>query len=352
MGWVYFIFGLICLIAGGELLVRGSSGIAERNGISRLLIGLTIVSIGTSAPEFFISAYASWLGKTDIALGNVVGSNIFNILCALGLAATIHSLQIKRKTNTIDVPIMIVISIIFAIMAHFGKITRLDGAILFVFFIFYNCFLIYYEKYHAKQKSDIESYVKKSQSTYSLIFLIVLSLCLLPIGSQLLVNGATTIAKQLHISDLVISLTIVAAGTSIPEAVTAIMAARHKETDLIIGNVIGSNIANLSGVLGLGAILAPKGIPVSHAVQVFDIPIMLAASIACVPIFYTQNKVSRLEGLILFGYYLLFLAYVVLHATSHPKLPLLQHSLLYFCLPITVITSGFFVYREYHSRKP
>lgn len=349
------ILGLLMLAFGGDLLVRGSAALADRTGVSRMLIGLTVISIGTSAPEFAISAYASWLGKTDIALGNVIGSNIFNILFAMGFAAIISNLYIQRKTNMIDVPIMLAISILAYVMSFTGVINRWHGLTLFAIFIAFNVFLIMYERKHPQEAAavaeDAAAILANKRSIPKIIIFIIAGLGLLAIGSKVLVEGAADLARLMHLSELIISLTIIAIGTSLPEAITAIIAAMHRETDMAVGNIIGSNIANISGVLGLSALLAPDGIPVSASVLEFDFPVMLASSFACLPIFYIGHKVSRSEGIVLFAYYLLFLAYIVLRAINHPSISLLSDAMLFFCIPLTILTLGILVYREHKHRK-
>lgn len=349
------IAGLIMLSLGGDMLVRGAASLAERTGMSRMLIGLTIISIGTSAPEFAISAYASWLGKTDIALGNIIGSNIFNVLFALGFAAIITNLHIRRKTNMLDVPIMLGISVLAYVMSFTGMINRWHGLTLFAVFIGFNIFLIIYERKHPQEAAEIASetstVLKKRLSIPMILILLLAGFALLTIGSKVLVKGAVDLARLMHLSELIISLTIVAIGTSLPEAITAIIAAMHDETDMAVGNIIGSNIVNISGVLGLSAILAPHGVPVAAEVLRFDFPVMLAASFACLPIFYTGHMVSRGEGFVLFAYYILFLGYVVLRAIQHPSLALYDDALLYFCAPLTILTACIYSYREHKLRK-
>jgi len=348
------LIGLLLLGLGGDILIRGSVALADRTGISRLLIGLTIISIGTSAPEFAISAYASWLGKTDIALGNIIGSNIFNVLFALGIAAIISNLRIHRKTNIIDVPIMLGISVLAYVMSFTGNINRWSGLVLFTIFIVFNLFLIFYERKHPGEAAEIsaeaEELLKHKKSIPVSIVFIVIGLILLAVGSKVLVKGAEDLARLMHLSELIISLTIVAIGTSVPEAITAMIAAFHRETDMAVGNIIGSNIANISGVLGLSALLAPHGIAVPIEVLQFDFPLMLASSFACLPIFYTGHQVSRGEGIILLTYYILFITYVILRATHHPDLNLFNDALLFFCAPLTILTLGILVYREHQKR--
>lgn len=336
--------GILILTAGGDILIRGSAALAKRANMSPMLIGLTVVSIGTSAPEFAISIYAALLNKTDIVIGNVIGSNIFNVLFALGLAAIICPLAVKIKSITLYVPAMILLSVLTYALALNHVISRIDGILLFAGFILFFIFMFKYEKKHHEQLPTPDDI--KHMSLMRITLFIMLGLALLTGGSRIIIYGASSLARLLHISELIVSLTIVAAGTSLPEAVASITAARRGETDLAVGNIVGSNIMNISGVLGLSAILAPSGILISQHVLDFDLIVMLASTIACLPIFYIGHNVSRAEGIFLFMYYIIYMIYVCLAALHHTYLPFLHAALIYFCLPLTALTLCIFIIRQ------
>ncbi len=341
---LFFIAGLCLLIAGADILVRGASKLASALGISPLVIGLTVVAFGTSAPELAVSIQSSLAGEGDIAMGNVIGSNIFNILFILGLSAIISSLVVAQQLIRLDVPLMIGISILVFIFALDGKIDRSNGVILFTGIIAYTIFLI---KMSRNEKKEIQDEYEKEYgvdrkpdllSKMINVGFIIGGLFMLVIGARWLVNGAVSFAQMFGISELVIGLTIVAAGTSLPEVAASTVAALRGEKDIAVGNVVGSNIFNLLSVLGLSSILSPDGIQVSAAALRFDIPVMIVASIACLPVFFTGNLIARWEGFLFFGYYVAYTSYLVLYSMHHDILPLYNLVMVFFIIPITVIT--------------
>jgi len=337
--------GLVLLVAGAELLVRGASKIAVIAGISPLVIGLTIVAYGTSSPEMAVSIQASLSGQADISLGNVVGSNIFNVLAILGLASIISPLPVSQQLIRLDVPIMIGVSVLLFLMGLDGNLSRLEGTLLFAGAVAYTVFLIY----QSRQEQDAgvraeyeQEYGGDRQSSLKIwmtnILLILGGLVLLVLGSQWLTTSSVAIARSLGISELVIGLTLVAAGTSLPELASSVIASLKGEQDIAVGNVIGSNIFNILVVLGLSAAFSTTGINVSPAALNFDIPFMIAVAIACLPIFFSGNRIARPEGILFLGYYVAYTIYLILKSTEHEQLPIYSQIMQSFVIPITVIT--------------
>jgi len=339
-----FIAGLLFLITGAELLVRGSSRMAQLLGISPLIVGLTIVAFGTSSPELAVSVFASLKGAPDLAVGNVVGSNIFNILFILGISATIRPLMISIQLIRIDVPLMVFVSLFVYLFGLNGRISQLEAAILFTGLIGYLVFLFAQSKKEEVSDrnifSDANRYsVRKSMIQWlKNIVYVLIGLILLILGSQFLINSATLFAQKLGVSELIIGLTMVAAGTSLPEVATSVMASIKGEQDIAVGNIVGSNIFNILAVLGLSGLVSPAGILVSPAALRFDMPVMLAVSVACLPVFFTDGKISRWEGMLFFGYYLAYMIYLILQSTHHDAAPFYSSIFLMFILPITFIT--------------
>ena len=332
-----FILGLALLISGAELLVRGASRLAALAGVAPLVIGLTVVAFGTSAPELAVSVHSALLSSADIALGNVVGSNIFNVLFILGLSAIVAPLSVSVRLVRFDVPIMIGVSALVPVMAFDGNISRTDGFILFVGILAYTAFTVRQGGKAGVSGENNLVDTGRQGMLLSLIF-IVSGLGMLVLGSRWLVDGATAAAKSLGVSDLVIGLTIVAAGTSLPEAATSVIASVKGERDIAVGNVVGSNIFNILCVLGLSALAGPDGVRVSSAALRFDIPVMIAVAVACAPVFFTGFRISRGEGLIFIAYYVLYTVYLVLAAAHYKSLPFLTNVVLLFVLPLTAIT--------------
>lgn len=343
MIYIFIISGLIALYLGAELLVHRSSHLAGLLGVSPLIIGLTIVAYGTSTPELVVNIIASISGNTDIALGNVVGSNIVNILFILGLSALVCPLVVHKQIIRNDVPIMIIASLmVWGAAAILGRMNLWFGGLLLFLIVIYTAFLIFQAKKNTNGEKEFQAEyeVKEKFSSRILIKdigLIIVSLIILVIGSQLLVNGSVSLANQLGISELVISLTIVAAGTGFPELATSVVAAMHGKRDIAVGNIIGSNIYNIFAILGVSAVLAPEGIPVPLSAASFDIPVMVAVSLACVPIFITGYVINRWEGALFIFYYLVYLSHVIMTATGHSWLGDFEDAMLFFFLPLTVL---------------
>ena len=341
------IAGLVLLIVGAEMLVKGASRVAAGFGISPLVIGLTVVAFGTSSPEMAISVSSAWKGEADIAVGNVVGSNIFNVLFILGLSALITPLVVSKQLVKLDVPLMIGVSVLAFLLSMDGRIAFWEGAILFVGVIGYTILAIRMGKASGETGEAVEG----ADRTWMNIGLIAVGLVLLVLGSQWLVSAAITIATAMGVSELVIGLTIVAAGTSMPEVATSITAAIRGQRDIAVGNVVGSNIFNILAVLGLTAMVAPGGLPVSQAAINFDYPVMMAVAVACLPIFFVGYTIQRWEGALFLGYYVAYTVYLVFAATEHDALPVFSQAMMWFVVPLTVITLGVVLARELKARR-
>lgn len=355
MTFFLFVAGLLLLIVGAEALVRGASRLAAAVGIAPLVIGLTVVAFGTSSPELAVSLKAALSDQASIAIGNVVGSNIFNVLFILGLSALIVPLVVSQQLVRFDVPLMIglsVLALLFSLDENFG---RMDGILLVAGLVAYVWFLIAQSrKANAESQTDAAVQVAARAGAASGIInliLIVAGLALLVLGSRWLVDSAITFARYLGVSELVIGLTIVAAGTSLPEVVTSVIAAIRGERDIAVGNVVGSNIFNIMAVLGLTSIIAPAGIDVSPAAVRFDLPVMIAVAFACLPIFFTGRMISRAEGALFLSYYAAYTLYLVLAASHHDALPEFSAVMLYFVIPLTAITLLIVALRELRRRQ-
>lgn len=322
-----FILGLVVLIAGAELLVRGSSRLAAAFGVSPLVIGLTIVALGTASPEIAVSIQAAATGQGDLTIGNVLGSNIFNILFVLGVSALIAPILIAEQLIRLDVPIMIGVSVLAYLLVLDGQLGRLDGALLFIGVVAYTIFSFrqsrkevrvvqdeHAQEYEAKEPSTLKNILKN-------IAFVIAGLSLLVLGARWLVDAASSIAVALGVSQLIIGLTIVAVGTSLPEVATSLVAALKGESDIAVGNAVGSNIYNLLGVLGIAGLASPAGIHVTAQVLRFDFLVVLFVAIITLPIFYVDSRISRLEGGILFSYYVFYTLYLILHAADSAALP-------------------------------
>ena len=348
------VLGLVLLVAGAEVLVRGASQLAMLLGVSPLIIGLTIVAYGTSAPEMAVSLQSNFMGEAGISIGNVVGSNICNVLFILGISATITPLVVAQQLVKWDVPIMIGVSFLLTLLVADGHLGRWDGAFLFTGAVVYTVFLFSQGRSEDVDDCDPTAIVKRRQrwQTWGLnLGLIGLGGLMLTKGASWLVDGAVSIAQAFGLSNLVIGLTIIALGTSLPEAATSVIASLKGERDIAVGNVIGSNIFNILAVLGVAGLFSPTGIEVSQAAINFDIPVMIAVAIACLPIFFSDNLISRWEGIVFFAYYIAYIGYIILDATNHDSLSVYSGVLATFVIPLTIITLFILVGRQVRKRE-
>ena len=326
--------GVGLLVLGAAWLVRGASGIASSFGVPPLIIGLTIVAYGTSAPEMAVSVQAAQQGSAGVALGNVVGSNIFNVLFILGVSALIIPLSVDRDLLRRDVWIMIGASALTALAALDGGVSRLEGAALFVAAVLYTLWLI---RAARRESSGGVAQSEKQLGKPACAALIVGGLAALILGADWLVASASEMARAAGISELVIGLTVIAAGTSLPEVATSVVAAMRGERDIAVGNVVGSNIFNIFAVLGASAAISPIGVAVEPAALMVDIPVMIAAAVACLPIFFTHGRIDRWEGALFLAGYFAYAAWLFLHASQADGREAFVDVVLWIALPVTVI---------------
>lgn len=338
-----FIIGLTTLVVGAEALVRGASRLAMSMGISPLVIGLTIVAFGTSTPEMAVSVGASLSGSPDLAIGNIIGSNIANILLVLGIAALVAPLLVHEQIIRQEVPIMLGAAVLMVVMALDGIISRGEAALLFMLVLAYTVFLVLQSRKASKALSNGYAAEMASTSNWDRhwtvqALLIVVGLAALVQGSDWLVDSAVAFAQAFGVSDLVIGLTVVAVGTSMPEIVTSIIATIRGERDIAVGNVIGSNIFNILAVVGVTGMVSSAGIPISETARSFDLWVMLAVTFACLPIMITGREIARWEGAVFLLYYATYTAWLVLTAQNHTALPVFSSVMLSYVMPLTVIT--------------
>jgi cation:H+ antiporter len=353
---VAFVVGVVGLVVGAEWLVRGAARLAARTGLSAIVIGLTVVAFGTSAPELAVSLGAALGGESDIALGNVVGSNIANILLVLGLSAVAGGgLYVAQRIVRIDVPIMIAVSAAVLLLGLDGRLGRIDGALLTVTLVTYITWLVVANRREASSTADedhddipdaveleeeysegLSAGVLRAEPVWRDLLFLVAGLGLLVVGAQALVGAATDIATSLGVSELVIGLTVVAVGTSLPEIATSVIAAARGQRDLAVGNAIGSNLFNIMAVLGISSIITPIG--VSDSALGFDLPFMLAVAVACLPMFVNGFVLKRWEGAVFLGYYVAYLVWLGLKAAENGFEGTFSLAMLGFVVPITALT--------------
>jgi cation:H+ antiporter len=327
-----FALGLASLVLGGELLVRGASRLAAALGISPLVIGLTVVAFGTSAPELAVSLLAALRDQAGLAVGNVVGSNIFNVLLILGLSALITPLAVSLQLVRVEVPLMIGASVAMPLLALDGRVGRIDGALLLGSGVLYTVAAIRASRRESGQTAERQRVPAAS------VLNVAVGLALLVVGSRWLVAAATAAAAALGVSDLVIGLTVVAAGTSLPEVAASVTAAVRGERDIAVGNVVGSNLFNILVVLGGSALAAPGGVPVPAPAMRLDIPIMIAVAIACAPIFASGRRIDRWEGALFLAAYAGYVATIVFTAGPGRSPELFAPMMLGIALPLVAAT--------------
>ncbi|MEK9937232.1 MAG: calcium/sodium antiporter [Ilumatobacter sp.] len=364
---VWFVVGVVALVVGAESLVRGSSRLAARSGLSPVVIGLTVVAFGTSAPELAVSIGAAAGGESEIALGNVIGSNIANVLLVLGLSAVVGGgLVVAQRIVRVDVPIMIVMSALVLVLGLDGRIGRLDGGLFVAILIVYLVWTVRSavgdqdaDEDHdgvadaATLASEYSSALGREKirgsSLWRDLLYVVGGLALLVVGAQSLVTAATDIARALDISELVIGLTVVAVGTSLPEIATSVVAAARGQRDMAVGNAIGSNLFNILAVLGITGVVSP--VIVSSGARGFDLPFMLAVAVACLPIFADGFILRRWQGAVFLSYYVAYLVWLGLDAAEHDLQSAFSSLMLYFAVPLTALTVIVVAYRAIGQRR-
>jgi cation:H+ antiporter len=357
---VLLIAGVACLVLGAEALIRGAARLAARTGMSSVVIGLTVVAFGTSAPELAVSIGDVLGGGEDagsIAIGNVIGSNIANILLALGFAAAIGgSLMVAQRIVRLDVPIMIGASVLMLIFSLNEQIGRIEGAVLTVALVVYVTWTVVSATRGtaptvvSEYDEAFDSEHLAARSAWSDLGFVAIGLVFLVAGSQALVGAASDIATSLGVSDLVIGLTVVAVGTSLPEVATSVLAAIRGHRDLAVGNAIGSNLFNLLAVLGITALIAPNPLPVATSAIQVDIPVMIVVAVACLPIFADGHVLNRWEGVVFLGFYTGYLTWLVLDASDNTLRDSYGDVVLFFVVPITTLTLALIAVRA--RRRP
>jgi cation:H+ antiporter len=317
-----FVAGLGLLIGGAEALVRGAVRLASAIGVSPLVIGLTVVAYGTSAPELAVSTKAAVAGQADLSVGNVVGSNICNVLLILGVSAVITPLLVNRQLLRFDLWVMLGVALLAWLLGAGGRLGRTDGLLLAAGGVLYTAWSI---RQSRRENAAVQAeYARQFGSDRSpspagwigSVVLGAIGLTMLTFGARWLVQGAAAIATALGVSQLLIGLTIVAVGTSLPELATSVVAAIRGERDVAVGNIVGSNIFNILIVLGAAAAVAPAGVAVSHTALRFDFPVMVVASVACLPIFYSARRIDRWEGALFLAGYVAYTACLIVMAAG------------------------------------
>ena len=314
MPTIFFLLGLLLLYLGGEALVKGSVSLALKLRISTLVIGMTVVSFATSAPELLVSLGAALKGHTDIVFGNVIGSNIANIALVLGVSAVLFRLNISSQTKRISFPFLLLCSIVFGIILYFcNGISFWIGVVFVISLVIFTTLIIRQSRQESLQEDKDELLVEESKNPiYKSISFVIVGIVLLKFGADYFVDGAIALAKVFSVSDRIIAVTVIAIGTSIPELATTVIAALKKEESLAIGNLIGSNIFNILAVLGLTALI--KDIPLLDE-QLFrtDYLLMMGLTIFLGGVIYlfSKNKISRIEGVILLVFYIVYIIYTI-----------------------------------------
>jgi cation:H+ antiporter len=314
MELIYLLVGLVLLVFGGDYLVKGASGLALRLNISPMLVGITIVSLGTSAPELLVSVSAALKGKPDIAMGNVVGSNIANVALILGITALIFPIAIRKRTLQFDWVVMMLAGISVYLFGMDGQLGPVEGIIFLIFLALYIFYSYYREAKKGKDAPDglgIDTKAKERPLAVLLLIVVAGSVALV-FGANLLVEGAESIARNFGVSDRVIAITLVAFGTSLPELAASVIAAFKGEKDISLGNIIGSNIYNLLAILGVSSVIAP--LQVSQQIIDVDIWWMLATSAAVLPIGIISMRIGRVGGCLLFFAYVFYIYLVLVSA--------------------------------------
>ena len=348
MNVAYIVIGLVLLVVGGEALVRGASALALRMGLSSLVIGLTVVAVATSSPELAVSLGSVLSGDTDLAVGNVVGSNVANVLLILGVGAIVAPLLVVSQVVKLDIPVMIGLSVLMLVLALDGSLSALDGAILLVLFLGAMVASVVVSRRLAPKAKGPKP--KPKDKTWVSIVFVLVGIAALVIGAQLLVRGAVAIATSLGVSQLVIGLTVVAIGTSLPELAATVVAVRKGETDMAVGNIVGSNAANIGLVLGLPAIIG-GGLPVHDAAVALDIPLMISTAVLCAALAFTGMRIRRWEGALFLGLYVAYVLFLVLDSTGHDALAGFTGIMVWFVLPTLALLVLLLVFNEVAGRR-
>lgn len=341
MDYLLLVIGLLLLIFGADGLVKGAARLAANLGVPSLVIGLTVVAFGTSAPELAVSIQSAVSGKSELALANVVGSNIFNILFILGLAAIITPLAISKQLIRQDVPIMVAITGLVFLLALDGVVSIIDCLILTTLLVAYTVFLFWQGKKtdisDGQSNDDVSELTDGEFPVWQSALWLICGLALLILGANLLVSSAVNIARAFAISEAIIGLTIVAIGTSLPEVVTSIVASFKGQRDIAVGNVVGSNTFNLLAVLGISGLFSGDGLLANAGVVAQDLPIMFGVAVLCLPLMFTGATLNRLEGTTFFTLYITYTALLIGQVTNAAWLPIINSLIWSVILPMTMV---------------
>ncbi len=348
-----FLLGIGLLVLGADLLVRGAARLATAVGISPLVVGLTVVAAGTGSPELAVSLRAALAGNADLAYGNVVGSNVANVLLILGISAAVAPLAVSPALLRRDLPWMAGASVLTLLLALDGRIGRVDGAVLLSLGVAYTLISVRAGRREARpvpvdptgQAARRPSWPRDAAS-------VAAGLALLVLGARWLVDAAVAFARALGVSDLVVGLTVVAVGTSLPEVATSVLASVRGEREIAVGNVVGSNVFNLLVVLALTALVAPAGIEVAAGALRVDTPVMIGAALVCFPVFLTRHLVARPEGFLLVGLYGLYTGHLVLAAQASPYHGRFAAFTVFVVLPAVTALLGLALLRARRQRAP
>lgn len=317
---VLFVLGLGLLIAGAELVVRGASRVATLLGVTPMVIGLTIVSVGTSAPELAVGIVAGLQGKGGLAVGNIAGTNVLNLLFIMGLSALLRPLPLHLQIFKLELPVIVFAATLMTFLAWDGVLSRFDGVLMLLTGLIYTLALIVITRKSSQSaqrefREEYGPYTVPKRPTWRgrtwYATLLVFGIVLTVLGAECLVRGAVNIATLLGVSATIIGLTIVAIGTSAPELVTTIISTIKDDRDVAVGNLLGSSIYNILIILSIPCIIAPDGLPVERQLLWFDIPLMAGVALGAIPVFITGKRVSRLEGGLGVVIYLIYLLWVV-----------------------------------------
>lgn len=323
--------GLLLLLIGAELSVRSAVHLAAIFKVRPLIIGLTVVAMGTSAPQMAVSLQAAFSDNTDIAVGSVIGGNIFNVLVILGLCSLIIPLRVARQVVRVDIPLMIGACLLAIGLSWSGEFSQLDGALLLTGLLV--CLIIIIRQGGHTPRHGNAATTEKPR-TFTRMAMLVVGLLMLTAGGHLLVSASVVMAIHLGLSERIVGLTVIAIGTSLPALMTSLIAALRGERDIAVGNVIGSNLFNLLGVLGVTALVAPVPLTISPNALVFDLPVMLGVSLLCVPLFYSGYRIDRIEGLLLLALYLTYGLHILAISTGMALASRLESGMLTFVLPV------------------
>lgn len=330
--------------------MRAAVGLAAILQTRPLFLGLTVVALGSSAPQMAVGLQAAFSSSSDIAIGSVVGSNIFNVLVTLGLAALIIPLRVARQLVRVDIPLMIGATALVAALSWNGVLSGLDGAILLLALGGYLVVVLRQSAHGTHCLIIADRPKRKVRPLIAQLAMMIGGLALMIYGSHFLVSAATVIAQDLGLSERVIGLTVIGIATSLPGLMTSLIAALRGERDIAVGNVIGSNLFNLLGVLGATALISPQPLSISPNALDFDLPVMLATAALTLPLFYSGYRITRLEGLLLLALYVVYGLHIVSFTTGMPLADQLESLMLHYVLPVLALGIAFTTVRAWRRQ--